>query len=75
MDFYFWGVVKDNIFERKLNTVDELKGFISQAFMDIDANQDLCLSVTLSATGYWKVAVLIEDISITELYHSVRDRF
>lgn len=74
MAFYFWGVAKYDIFERKLNTVDELKGFILQVFMDIDTNQDLCLSVTLPATGYRKFAVLIENISMPEWY-SVRDRF
>lgn len=39
------GTVKEKVFEKKPYTVDELKEFISQVFMDINANRSLYVSV------------------------------
>lgn len=36
------GAAKQKVFERNPHTVVELKELISQVFMDINANQDLC---------------------------------
>ena len=45
MDFFFWGVVKNKVYERNPHTVDELKEYILEAFIEIDADQDLCRAV------------------------------
>jgi hypothetical protein len=39
MDFRFWGVVKNKVYERKPQTVDEMKEFITEAFMDTDSDR------------------------------------
>ena len=51
MDFFFWGgVVKNKLYERKLQTVDELKEFITEAFMDINSDRKLCGTVCQSVS-------------------------
>lgn len=41
----FWGAVKEKLFEKRPQTVDELKEFVLQASVDIDANWYLCATV------------------------------
>jgi len=50
MDFFFWGVVKNKVYERKPQTVDEMKEFITDAFMDIDSDRKLCRTVCQSVS-------------------------
>ena len=50
MDFFFWGVVKNNVYERKPQTVDEMKEFITDAFMDIYSDRKLFRTVCQSVS-------------------------
>jgi len=50
MDFFFWGVVKNKVCERKPQTVDEMKEFITDAFMDIVSDRKLCRTVCQSVS-------------------------
>ena len=50
MDFFFGGVVKNKVYERKPQTVDEMKEFIKDAFMDIDSDRKLCRTVLQSVS-------------------------
>jgi hypothetical protein len=50
MDFFFWGVVKNKVYERKPHTVDEMKEFITDTFMDIDSDRKLCRTVCQSVS-------------------------
>lgn len=60
---HFLGVINEKVFEKKPHTVDEWKDFTSQAFMDIDANQDCVLKcVTMLGTDSRNVSTLMEDI-------------
>ena len=45
MDFFFWGVVKNKVYEKDPKTVNELKDYIHDAFREIDKNQNLCCTV------------------------------
>ena len=38
MDFFFWGVVKNKMYEKNPKTVNELKDYIYDAFREIDEN-------------------------------------
>jgi hypothetical protein len=38
-------VVKNKVYERKPQTVDEMREFITDAFMDIDSDRKLCRTV------------------------------
>lgn len=61
------GIVKEKVFERRPDTLDKLKEFILQAFLDVDANQILCVTMcTVLGTYSRNVAMLMEDISSTE---------
>ena len=42
MDLFFGGVMKNKVYERKPQTVDEMKEFITDVFMDIDSDCTLC---------------------------------
>ena len=42
MDFFFWGVVKNKVYEKNPKTVNELEDYICDAFREIDENQNLC---------------------------------
>ena len=44
----FWGIVKNKVYERKPQTVDEMKEFITHAFMDNDSDHKLCQTVCQS---------------------------
>ena len=46
MDFFFWGVVKEKVFQRKPRTLPDLRGFITEAWLKINIDQDLCISVS-----------------------------
>ena len=46
MDFFFVGVVKNKVYERKPQTVDEMREFITDAFIDIDSDRKLCRTVS-----------------------------
>lgn len=48
MDFFFWGIVKKRVYERNPHTVDELKEYISEVFIEIDADLHLCRAVCQS---------------------------
>ena len=50
MDFFFWGVVKNKVYERKPQTVDEMKEFITDAFMDTDSDRKVCRTVCQSVS-------------------------
>ena len=39
MDFFFGGVVKNKVYARQPQTVDEMKEFITEAFMDTDSDR------------------------------------
>ena len=45
MDFFLWGVVKDKVYKRKPENVDQMRDFITQAFNEISANADICSKV------------------------------
>ena len=48
MDFFFWGVVKDKVFEKRPKNVEEMKEFIRRACEEIDEDKELCAKVCLS---------------------------
>ena len=50
MDFFFGGVVKNKAYERKPQTVDEIKEFIIDAFMDTDSDRKLCRTACQSVS-------------------------
>ena len=50
MDIFFWGVVKNKVYERNPQTVDEMKEFITEAFMDIDSDRKFCRTVCQSVS-------------------------
>ena len=45
MDFFVWGVVKDDVYGRKPATVREMKLYITDSFNRINQNKDLCSNV------------------------------
>lgn len=45
MDFFVWGVVKDDVYGRKPSTVREMKLYITDSFNRINENKDLCSNV------------------------------
>ena len=45
MDFFFWGVVKNKVYEKNPKTVNELKYYIFDAFREIDEDQNLSHTV------------------------------
>jgi hypothetical protein len=47
---HFRGVVKNTVYERKPQTVDEMKEFITDAFMDTDSDRKLCRTVCQSVS-------------------------
>jgi hypothetical protein len=65
MDFFFGGVVKNKLYERKLQRVDKIKKFITDAFMDIQTASCVELCVKAFRTGWMHVVKLMEDISST----------
>ena len=46
MAFFFWGVVKNRVYERNPHTMNELKDNISGAFSEIDGDRNLCHTVS-----------------------------
>jgi len=64
--FLFWSVVKNKVHERKPQTVDEMKEFITDAFMDTDSDRKLFRTVCQSVSDRLDAFVkLMEDISST----------
>ena len=63
MDFFFWGVVKNKVYEKNPKTVSELKDYIHDAFrklMKIKICAALCVRVFW--TGVKNAAILAEEI-------------
>ena len=48
MDFFFWGVMKNMVYERKPANLDELRQFVTDSFAEIGRNLDLCQKVCQS---------------------------
>ena len=48
MDFFFWGVVKNNVYEKNPETINELKDYIHDAFKNIDEDRNLCRTMCQS---------------------------
>ena len=48
MDFFFWGVVKNKVYEKNPKTVHELTDYIHDAFREIDEDRNLCRTVCQS---------------------------
>ena len=60
MDFFFCGVVKNKIYERNPHTVEELKEYISEAFIEIDVDSDLYRTVCHSVLERFKECSIVE---------------
>ena len=64
--YFVWGVVKNKVYDRNPHTVDELKEYMSEAFIEIDADQELCRAVCHSVVKmleeYCKVEGHVEHI-------------
>lgn len=50
MDFFLWGVVKNEVFGRSPRSIRDLRDFISDSFANINADQDLCRRVCRSVS-------------------------
>jgi hypothetical protein len=48
--FFLWGVVKNKVYEIKPQTVEEMKEFITEAFIGIDSDRKLCRNVCQSVS-------------------------
>ena len=48
------------VYERNPHTVDELKEYISEAFIEIDADRDLCRAVCHSVLGRFEECCNVE---------------
>ena len=48
MDFFFWGVVKNKVYEKNPKTINELKDYIHDALREIDEDRNLCRTVCQS---------------------------
>ena len=48
------------VYERNPHTVDELKEYISEAFIEIDAYRDLCRAVCHSVLGRFEECCNVE---------------
>jgi len=48
MDFFFWGVVKNKVYEKNPKTVHELTDYIHDAFREINEDRNLCRTVCQS---------------------------
>ena len=57
MDFFFWGVVKDKVYEKNPKTVNEFQDYIHDAVREIDENLNLyrvvCQSVLDRCEECW----------------------
>ena len=51
MDFFFWGVVKNKVYEKKPKTINDLKDYIHVVFTEIDEDRNLCRTVCQSVLG------------------------
>jgi hypothetical protein len=60
MDFFFWGVVKNKVYERNPHTVNELKDYISDAFTEIDGDRNLCRTVCQSVLDSYRDCCKVE---------------
>ena len=59
-------VIKNKVYERKPQTVDEMKELKTDAFMDTDSDRKLCRTVfKVFRIGWMHVVTLMEDISST----------
>ena len=66
MDFFFGGVVKNEVYEKNSKTIKELKDCIHDAFKYIDEDLNLCHTGCHSALNRSeKVAMLVENILST----------
>ena len=45
MDFFFWNVVKNKVYEKKPKTINKLKDYIHDAFKDINEDRNFCRTV------------------------------
>ena len=45
MDFFLWGVLKEQVYSRNPKTIPELRQYITDSFADINRNQELCQTV------------------------------
>lgn len=43
MDFFLWGVIKEQVYFKKLQTIKQQIAYIEDAFHDFDNDKDLCL--------------------------------
>ena len=48
VDFFFFGVVKNKVYEKKPKTISDLKDYIHLAFTEIDEDRNLCRTVCQS---------------------------
>ena len=62
MDFFFWGVLKDKVYARKPVTVQQLKNFIEDAFLEIRSHRNLCHTVCVLGTGWTDASMPKVDI-------------
>ena len=60
MDFFFGGVVKNNVYEKNPKTLDELKDYINGAFREIDEKNHLCRTVCQSVLEWCRVCCNVE---------------
>ena len=60
MDFFLWGVVKENIYERK-PAVLQFRDFITEAFAEISENEELCKKVCNSVEERIQECINAED--------------
>ena len=66
MDF-FWGVFKNKVYERNPHIVIELKDYISDAFTEIDGDQNLCCTVCQSLLGRYEDCFKVEGGHVEHL--------
>lgn len=66
----FFECVVNQVFERKLYKVDELKKFVSQAFTDFDVNRNVCVTVCHSVGNRFSVATFMR-LTFSEIKHGL----
>lgn len=45
MNIFVWGVVKESVYPRNPQSIDELKDYIYEEFTDLDSNREFCRRV------------------------------
>lgn len=51
LDFFLWGYMKDKVYARKPQTLDQLRGFIEDAFTDLEVMPTMLKKVIDSIPG------------------------